>query len=345
MNIKIPQVCLVVLVGPSGSGKTTFARKHFQPIEILSSDHCRALVSDDENDQSVTGDAFEVLHLIAGKRLANQRLTVVDATSVQPEARKSLIALARQYHCLPVAIVLNLEPDLCHERNQARDDRTFEPQVVRQQSEQLRRGLRRLKREGFRKIAVFESPEQVDLVTIEREPLWTDRRHEHGPFDIIGDVHGCFDELALLLAKLGYQMSDDKDNPSATPPDGRKAVFVGNLSARGPNSPAVLRLVMNMVQAGNALCVPGHQEIKLLRKLRGKNVKATHGLAETMEQLDAQPAEFKDSVIEFIDGLISHYVLDDGNLVVAHAGMPQDLQGRASAKVRAFAMHGETTGE
>src|SRR6202008_1792351 len=102
MNITIPKLSLVVLIGPSGSGKSTFARKHFLPTEVLSSDACRGMVSDDENDQTATTDAFEVLHFVAGKRLALGRLTVIDATNVQPEARKPLVHLARQHHCLPV---------------------------------------------------------------------------------------------------------------------------------------------------------------------------------------------------------------------------------------------------
>src|SRR6266540_1631974 len=122
-RIDVPALSLVVLVGASGSGKSTFARKHFLPTEVLSSDFCRALVSDDENDQAATKDAFQVLHFIAGKRLAAGRLVVVDATNVQPEARKPLIELARDDHVLPVAIVLSLPERLCRERNQARPDR------------------------------------------------------------------------------------------------------------------------------------------------------------------------------------------------------------------------------
>src|SRR5207245_2988510 len=143
-KISIPNLSLVVLIGPSGSGKSTFARKHFLPTEILSSDACRAMVSDEENNQAVTNDAFEVLDFIAAKRLALGRLTVIDATNVQPEARKPLVALARKYHCLPVAIVLNLPERLCQERNQLREERDFGPHVVRQQVSQLRRSLRGL---------------------------------------------------------------------------------------------------------------------------------------------------------------------------------------------------------
>src|SRR5438046_4476744 len=204
MTIAIPELALVVLVGASGSGKSTFARRHFKPTEVLSSDACRGLVSDDENDQAATGPAFEVLHFIARKRLAAGRLTVVDATNVQPEARRPLVALARQYHVLPVAIVFNLPEKLCHERNQQRPERAFGPHVVRQQAQQLRRSLRGLEREGFRHVFILESVETVEAATLERQPLWNNRKHEHGPFDIIGDIHGCYDELIELLGMLGY---------------------------------------------------------------------------------------------------------------------------------------------
>jgi predicted kinase len=163
-KITIPELSLVVLVGPSGCGKSTFARNHFKPTEVLSSDFCRALVSDDENNQAATKDAFEILHFIAAKRLAAGRLTVVDATNVQPEARKPLVALAREYHVIPVAIVLNLQDRFCQDRNRERPDRNFGPHVIRQQSQQLRRSLRNLKREGFRHIHEFSKPEEVEAV-------------------------------------------------------------------------------------------------------------------------------------------------------------------------------------
>src|SRR5438270_1821111 len=129
MKLTLPELCLVVLVGPSGSGKSTFARKHFKPTEVISSDFCRGLVADDENDQSASDDAFDVLHYIAGKRLARGRLVVVDATNVSPEGRKPLIALAKKYHVIPVAIVFDLPEKLCLERNQGRPDRDFGPHV------------------------------------------------------------------------------------------------------------------------------------------------------------------------------------------------------------------------
>jgi protein phosphatase len=345
MEIKIPELALVVLIGSSGSGKSTFARKHFLATEIISSDYCRGLVADDENDQSATKDAFEVLHFIASKRLAAGRLTVVDATNVQPEARKPLIELARRYHYLPVALVLDVPEGTCHERNRARPNRDFGPHVVRNQRSQLRRSLGHLQKEGFRHVTVMRSVEEVDSATIVREPLWNNKKQETGPFDLIGDVHGCYDELVSLLEKLGYAVSGSAESVSLSHPEGRRAVFVGDLVDRGPKSPEVIRLAMNAVAAGTGFCVAGNHDVKLSRKLRGKDVKITHGLAESLAQLEATTAEFKRDAADFLDGLVSHYVFDGGKLVVAHAGLKEEMHGRGSGAVRAFCMYGETTGE
>ena len=355
MNISIPKLSLVVLVGPSGSGKSTFARKHFLPTEILSSDACRAMVSDDENNQSVTGEAFALLHYVAAQRLALGRLAVIDATSVQPEARAPLVALARKYHCLPVAVVLNLPEEVCQERNRSRPDRTFGPHVIRNQRSQLRRSLRGLRREGFRHVFVLESVEEVEAATVVRVPLWNDRTDDHGPFDIIGDVHGCADELETLLERLGYGRTalagsgPGWANVGYAHPEGRKAVFVGDLVDRGPRVLDTLSIARNMVALGSALCVPGNHDMKLMRKLNGRDVQITHGLAESLAEIDALPDDvrpaFTKSLAEFLDGLGSHYVLDGGKLVVAHAGLKAEMQGRGSGKVRDFALYGETTGE
>lgn len=343
MNLIIPDLSLVVLVGVSGAGKSTFARRHFKPTEILSSDYCRGLVSDDENSQAATRDAFDVLHFIARKRLAAGKLVVVDATNVQPDARKSLVQLAREFHCLPVAIVLDLPERIAEDRNKARPDRDFGAHVVRQQAQQLKRSLRGLQREGFRTVHVIKTPEEVDAAVIERQPLWNNRRDDHGPFDIIGDVHGCYDELVALLRNLGHEVDAAAATVRIT--SGRTLLFLGDLVDRGPKTPDVLRLVMNAVASGSALCVPGNHDVKLMRKLRGRDVQVTHGLAESLEQLAAESDAFRRDVADFIDRLVSHYVLDDGKLVVAHAGMKESMQGRGSGAVREFALYGETTGE
>ncbi|MEW2417612.1 polynucleotide kinase-phosphatase [Streptomyces sp. NPDC046866] len=336
--LPVTDLSLVVLVGATGSGKSTFARRHFKPTEVLSSDHCRGLVSDDENDQGASKDAFDVLHYIAGKRLAAGRLTVIDATSVQQEARRQLVRLAREHDVLPIAIVLDLPEAVCAERNAARPDRAHLPRhVIQRHRRELRRSLRGLEREGFRKVHVLRSVEEVESAEIVREKRFNDLTHLTGPFDIIGDIHGCSSELETLLAKLGYA--------DGAHPEGRTAVFVGDLVDRGPDSPGVLRRVMGMVATGNALCVPGNHENKLGRYLKGSKVQLTHGLAETVEQLAREPEEFVSEVRTFIAGLVSHYVLDGGRLVVCHAGLPEKYHGRTSGRVRAHALYGETTGE
>ncbi|MER7002958.1 polynucleotide kinase-phosphatase [Dactylosporangium sp. NPDC000555] len=344
--MRIPELCLVALVGVSGSGKSTFARRHFAPTQVLSSDAFRAMVADDENDQSASGEAFDALHYVAGKRLRAGRLTVVDATNVQRHARQALVALAREHDVLPVAIVLDVPEDECWARTQARPDRDFGRPVVARQHRDLRRSLRGLAREGFRQVHVLRGVAEVDAATIEYEPLFNNRRELAGPFDVIGDVHGCRAELELLLDKLGYAITRDSLGRAAgaAHPEGRTAVFVGDLVDRGPDSPGVLRLVMGMVDAGSALCVSGNHEAKLLRKLRGANVQLTHGLAETMTQLAGDP-DVSAHAAKFLEGLISHYVLDGGRLVVAHAGLKEAYHGRASGRVRSFALYGDTTGE
>jgi len=347
MNLTIPELSLVVLIGVSGSGKSTFARDHFKPTEIINSDFCRGLVSDDENDQTVSKDAFDVLHFIAAKRLANGRLTVVDATNVQAEARKPLVALAREYHCLPVAIVLDLPERLCWERTQVRPDRNFGRHVIRNQRQQLRRSLRALKREGFRHIYRLTSLEEIEAAVIERQPLWNNLKGEHGPFDMIGDLHGCGDELESLLSELGYERGTD--DSVYRHPQGRKAIFLGDLVDRGPRILDCYQIVRGMVRNGQALCVPGNHDMKLVRKLNGRDVQITHGLDRTLAEIDQLPDDIQDDykkeMTEFFRSLVSHYVLDGGNLVVAHAGMKENMQGRGSAKVRDFALYGETTGE
>jgi protein phosphatase len=344
----VPDLSLVVLIGTTGSGKSTFARRHFLPTQVVSSDVCRGLVADDENDQAATPDAFDLLHYIAGKRLAAGRLTVVDATNVQAEPRRQLVRLAREYDVLPVAIVLDLPEKVCAERNAQRPDRADLPRhVLPRQRRELRRSVGALQREGFRKVHVLRSAEQVETAEIAIEKRFNDLRHLTGPFDIVGDIHGCRAELETLLVRLGYEVVRDADGRpvDARHPEARTAVFVGDLVDRGPDSPGVLRLVMGMVEAGHALCVPGNHENKFGRFLKGRKVQHRHGLAETVEQMEGESEEFRARVAAFIDSLVSHYVLDGGELVVAHAGLIEKYHGRTSGRVRSFAMYGDTTGE
>ncbi|GAA3217610.1 polynucleotide kinase-phosphatase [Actinocorallia longicatena] len=341
-ELKLPAMGLVLLIGVSGSGKSHFARHHFKASQVVSSDHCRAVVSDDENDQSATGDAFDLLHYIVAKRLRRGLLTVVDATNVQPKARQALLRVARDHDVLAVGVVLDVPESLARERNAGRPERQLPDHVIPRQLRELKRGMRGLHRE-LKRVYLLK-PE--DEVTITYERSWTDKREERGPFDLIGDVHGCRAELEALLTELGYTLErDDLGRAVGARHPSRRAVFLGDLVDRGPDTPGVLRLAMGMVAAGDALCVPGNHENKLLRALNGRKVTVSHGLAESLEQLAAEPPEFVDAAKRFMDGLVSHLVLDEGRLVAAHAGLKEDFHGRASGRVRSFALYGETTGE
>lgn len=348
--ITIPDFCLVVLIGATGAGKSTFARRHFKPTEIISSDYARGLISDDENDQAISVDAFDLVATIAEKRLKHRRLAVIDATNVRAPDRKRWVELARKWHALPAAIVLDVDLDDCMAHNKDRPDRQFGPGVPQRMIGEIRKGLRGLEREGFRQVWRLKGPEEIASATLTRDPLWTDKRGLSGPFDIIGDVHGCCDELERLLAELGYRVSW-KPELSVTRDHERTAVFVGDLVDRGPRSPDVVRLVRHMVETGLALCVMGNHERKVVKWLMGKDVKRSHGLEQTIAQYEALWAagdaggEDRRTVKDFLDNLRSHVWLDGGKLCVAHAGLKEEMIGRASGAVREFALYGETTGE
>ena len=354
-TLDLPTPGLVLLVGASGSGKSTFAARHFAPTEVVSSDRCRAWVADDENDQSATADAFAVLHQLVGLRLARGRLTVVDATNVQASAREHLVASARRAGLPATAIVFDLPDGVLEARRSARRDRTISPDAVARQRDQLRGGLEGIAHEGFAAVHVLREPTQVDGAAVRRVPLPPDRRDARGPFDVIGDVHGCTDELCELLVRLGYQEVPEDAPPAwdaafATPaprwrhPEGRRVVFVGDLVDRGPRIVDALRIAMRMHVDGTALAVVGNHDDKLLRHLRGHAVHVAHGLERTLAELDGAPPPFRTAVRVFLGGLPTHLVLDGGQLVVAHAGLPEHLHGREGRRVRDHALYGETTG-
>ena len=342
MRIEIPEFALVAMVGATSSGKSTFARKHFLNTEILSSDFFRGMISDDENNQKVSKEAFDLLFYAANKRLSLMKTTVIDATNVTPAARKQVIELAHAQNVHSVAIVLNLPEKELLERNAARPDRGYPEHVIRKHMSDLRRSIKNLKKEGFRFVYILNSVQEVNDAEVVRTKMWNDKKQEHGPFDIIGDIHGCYDELVLLLKKLGYT---ENIETGMTHSEGRKAVFLGDFCDRGPKNADVLKLVMKMVGSGNALAVPGNHDVKLVKYLSGKKIQLTHGIDRTIAELDREDESFREKVREFLRSLVSHYVLDDGKLVVAHAGLKEDYIGRGSMTVRDFCLYGETTGE
>lgn len=336
MKIQLPNSSLVLLVGATGSGKSTFAAQHFLPTEIVSSDRCRGMVSDDEMDQRATQDAFELLDAIVTIRLRAGKLTVVDATNLRAEDRKHLKGLAKAQDCLTSVILFDTPRQVCLERTRLRPDRDMDPRVVLRHLSLFNQAGREVKNERYHRVYRL-TPERLEKAQVERTRLWNDRADLAGPFDIIGDLHGCAGELERLLEKLGY-------GPEGHP-QGRLAVFVGDITDRGPRSLDCYEIVSAMVSQGQALCVAGNHDAKLVRFLEGRNVAIQHGLETTKAELDPKDEAYRTQMRRFLDSLISHYVLDGGRLVVAHAGIKQEYQGRASNRVRQFCLYGDTTGE
>ncbi len=343
-ELQFPEISLILLIGPSSAGKSTFAKKYFLSTEVVSSDYCRGLVSDDENNLAATDAAFKVLHCIAEERLKLGKLTVIDALNLRKEDRAKFVQLAKDNYALASAIILETPLRKLMDRHEARGDRNFNRYVLERQHDDFKRSLKTIEREGFNYIYSV-NPEDAEI-EIKRNKLWNNKKNETGPFDIIGDVHGCFDELLELLAKLGYDVEKFEDGHYATfHPAGRRVIFLGDLTDRGNNSPEVLRLVMDMVNDEMAFCICGNHDDKLHRYLLGKPVTIQHGLEKTVAQLAGKSLAFKNEVKDFLHSLIAHYVFDNGRLVVAHAGLREPMHGRASSAVRQFCLFGETTGE
>lgn len=336
MRIALPESSLVLLIGASGSGKSTFAARHFLSTELVSSDRCRGMVSDDENDQRATDAAFELLDTIVGIRLRNRKLTVVDATNLRAEDRKNLKRIAKEHDSLVSVILFDTPGQVCIARNAARPDRAMDARVILRHVSLFNKACREVKTEKYHRIYRL-TQERAASAVIARSRLWNDRRDLTGPFDIIGDLHGCASELEQLLEKLGYGAEGH--------PQGRTAIFVGDLTDRGPRNLDCYEIVSTMVEQGHAMAVAGNHDAKLIRYLEGRKVQVTHGLEKTAAELEQRDDAYRGRLKRFLESLISHYLLDGGRLVVAHAGIKESYQGRASNRVRQFCLYGDTTGE
>lgn len=176
-----------------------------------------------------------------------------------------------------------------------------------------------------------------------------DLRHESGPFDIVGDVHGCLDELRALMSALGYRADitgrGEGRRAVVSAPRGRRMIFVGDLVDRGPATPDVVRVARAMIRAGSAFAVPGNHDDKLARWIAGRKVTISHGLDASIAQLEPESPTFRQSVLDFLSGLPTHLWLDGGRLAVAHAGIRQDMLGRTSPRIRSFCLYGDTDGK
>src|SRR5690554_6108983 len=345
MSIKIPDFSLVILIGPSSSGKSNFAQKHFKTSEIISLDYCRYLLTDDENNQTVNKGAFELMCYLIDKRLSLRRFTVVDAVNVLENTRAEFLKLAKKYHCLTCALVFNLSEEICNYRNKVRLDRHIDNKIIHYQYNQMQYSLMNLKKEGFNYIFTMNSLDDIIKTKIYKVHLYCDKSYEEGPFDVIGDVHGCYDELKMLLTKLGYKIKKNDEKYNVSHPNNRKVIFLGDLVDRGPKIVEVLKIVMDMVEDRIAFCVQGNHDNKLYRKLEGRNVQVKNGLEDSIKQLKEESEVFKTKVKNFLKYLDAHLIFDKYRLVTCHAGIKEEYIGRTSKNVRSFTLYGETTHE
>lgn len=339
--IEVPDFCMVLMIGPPGAGKSAFAHTHFDASEILTLDHFLLSSDDEGQDVEARERGLDAMRDRAADRLSARQLTVIDATNIHAKERGRFIKVARTYFAKTVGFAFDFDADMYPEPREG----------LLGHIDGLRRILSSLKGpKSIKELHILRSPEDVAAISeIKRKPLSVDLRNEAGPFDIIGDIHGCADELETLLTKLGYQLSFSGEpgerSYEVKPPFGRRAIFLGDLVDRGPRSPDVLRLVKSMMEAGTAYCVIGNHEFRLYRKLGGQPMRVTHGLEETLEQFAEQPNGFSAEMEGFLQALPSHLVFDGGDLVVAHAGLKEEMHNRKSGKVRSFAMYGDTDGK
>ena len=307
MNIPVYDYTLILLMGASGAGKTTFARKHFFDYEINESD----------------------------RPDLTRTLQVMDGNWLDQEKRREVLKDAKKENYLRIGIVFDLDEEalFAHGRKPSPDLRS-----QRQQASSLKK---RLREEGFDQLYFLNSDEETNSVTIERRKPVFDLKNETGPFDIIGDVHGCLAELEKLIRKLGYQEKEGiyshKDN--------RKLIFVGDIVDRGPDSLGVIRLIMKLCSQNIAFMVQGNHDDRLLRYLKGNAVEVKHGLETTAEEFRNVSDGEKQEIIRFLENTPTYYVFDNGNLLAVHAGIKESYVGKYTKRIREFCLFGLTTGE
>jgi len=341
-GISLPRTTLLVLCGTPGCGKSTFASRYFRETMIVSSDQCRLLVSDSETNMAASKEAFKLFRFTIERRLSLGRFTVADSTAITRQARGELLHIGRKYGFNTTLLIFNIPEDVCQARNAGRDRRVVRSVITRMQK-MLRQTLHVVHNEGFDNVHVI-SEEDLNNTAFEIEI----RDYEvtlPGPFDIIGDIHGCFDELTMLLDKLGYRNRSNY----YTHPAGRKAVFPGDLTDRGPRSMDSFRLVKAMVDSGNALYIPGNHCRKLSRYLEGRNVKIAHGMEKTVAEIEALTEDerefFKEEFLTLYREAPPYLILDKGKLVVSHGGIKEDMIGKVTERIRNFCFFGDATGE
>ncbi len=269
-------------------------------------------------------------------------MIVADSTALDAGTRRNLLDLAHAHAYPAVAIVFPASLDARRSRNAGRARQVPDDVLVTQQAA-MDRAVASIGREGWDTVNMLGQGETkpASVVRLGAEV----RSTTAPPYDIVGDVHGCYDELTELLAKLGWLV----DGETWSHPEGRTLISLGDLADRGPDVPACFRLWIRLHAGGKALFVPGNHDNKLMRYLRGRKVTVSHGLAASIEQLDALPrrerGELQAAILRFIAEAPPYLVLDDGKLIVAHAGIKREMIGKVSKRIQDFTLYGDVTGE
>lgn len=332
----------MVLAGASAAGKSTWAEHHFKPTQIVSTDRCRALVGDREDVQAYSPQAFELFYFLIEKRMELNKLVVADSTALDPAVRRRLLGLAREHAYPAVLVAFDAGLAVRTERNRGRGRRV--PQdVLERQGDAFGKVVEAASLEGWDEIRIL-SPEEAETMTVTLEPLSVFALAT-APFDVVGDVHGCYDELVELLGLLGWEERDG----SFAHPQGRTLVSLGDLADRGPRVADCFRLLLRMVRDGRALFTPGNHDDKLARCLLGRPVKLAHGLQASLDSLQALPEGERETlqgeIVELVRGAPPYLILDRRKLVVAHAGIKREMIGKLSHRIRVFTLYGDVTGE
>ncbi len=341
-TLHLPADALVVLVGTAGTGKSTWAARYFDPYQIVSSDDCRARVADDPADQGASHDAFRLMHQIVRDRLKRGLLTVADSTALAAIQRRDLLNDAAEYGRPAVAIVFDLPSETASIWNSQRP-RQVPPAGLAAQEKQMRQAREDLHREGFAQVYVFDSPAALDGARVDIGSIRPD--DDQSPFDVVGDVHGCIDELRALLQLLGYAPW----GAGYRHPDGRRVVFVGDLVDRGPSSVQVMEVALAMLAAETALLVVGNHDNKFMRWLLGRPVRvARHGLGLTIAEVEGLPAEQRTDLwrrsLHVLRRAPGYLLLDAGRLVVTHAGILDGMLGHWNRRIADFCLYGDVAG-
>lgn len=337
--LRIPPGAIVVTIGSAGSGKTTWAKRQFPNDQIISLDECRRMVAGGESEHDVTHEAFEILLMALEGRARRRITTLVDGHFVAPDMRRHVLEVARACGRPAVAVCFRVPAELAQFRSRS-GNRMLSPKLLRRQVQQVDDFVLTHQDEGWDQV-IFFGDTDVDLLPAVRYTLPEPMPHP-GPFDVIGDVHGCAGELDRLLDTLGW-LPPEADG-TRRHPHGRTAVFVGDYADRGPSSAGVFRRVMAMHAAGTALGVPGNHCAKLVRYLSGRPTTVTHGLHTTLDELEREGDVFKTDVRYFLENLPQVLVLAGGKLVIFHAALQRDRVGSQDQATWAQTTYGVVRG-